>query len=160
MSQLRKPLTAGATDEYSNAVVASLNAGDDAAELEAALRAFDSAAAGDVVKQRLAQVINVVKGTKILSNGQVSVTMTFAGAGYASRDRIPVNGDGVGAEITVTKVGGSGDILEYDVAGGADYINTAAADSTGIGGEDATFTTVISNKTNILDTAAASIAGA
>ena len=160
MSQLRKPLTAGAVDEYANEVIARLTAGDDAAALETALRAFDSAAAGAVVKQRLEQVINTTVQTRSLSSGQVNVTMTDGGTGYSVRDRIPIDGDGKGAEITVTGVDGSGVITSFDVAGGVDYVSTATANTTGIGGADATFTTVIDNKGKILADARAAIAAA
>ncbi len=160
MSQLRKPLTAGAADEYVNEIVARLVAGDDAAALETAIRAFDSAAAGDVVKARLAQAINVANGTKILSNGQVSVSLTAAGTGYSVRDRIPISGDGVGGEVTVQEVGGSGEIVAWTTVGGVDYVSTANVNTTGIGNADATFDTVIDNKAQTLADAAAAIAAA
>lgn len=108
MSQLRKPLTAGAVDEYVNHLKARLVAGDNASQLETQLQTFDSDAAGAVVKQRLAQVIAGLKNTRALSNGQVSASINAAGTGYAVGDVIPVIGDvGDVASIAVTD-GGTG----------------------------------------------------
>lgn len=159
MSQLRKPLTAGAVDEYANFIVARLAAGDDAAALETALRDFDSASTGDVVKQRLEQVINTTTQTRILSSGQVSVTVTAAGTGYSVGDKIPVSGDGSGAQVTVTEVGGSGEIVAFEVTGGSGY-TTASVDTTGVGGADATFTATVDNASDVLDTVRTAIATA
>lgn len=160
MSQLRKPLTAGAVDEYANEIVARLVAGDDAAALETALRNFDSLAAGNVVKQRLEQVINTTVQTRILSSGQVSVTMTAGGTGYVVGDVLPIDGDGVGGQVEVLTVDGSGVILTFRVTGGDGYVSTATVNTTGVGGADATFTTDIDNKGAILATVRAAIAAA
>lgn len=160
MSQLRKPLTAGAVDEYANHIVTRLVAGDDAAALETALRDFDSLAAGAVVKQRLEQVINTTKQTRIISSGQVTATLTAGGTGYAVGDVLPITGDGVGGQVEVLTVDGSGVILTIRTIGGADYVATATVDTTGVGGADATFTTAIDNKGAVIDAVRSAIASA
>ncbi len=160
MSQLRKPLTAGAVDEYANHIVARLVAGDNAAALETSIRDFDSLAAGDVVKQRLEQVINTTKQTRILSSGQVSVSITLAGTGYAVGDVLPIDGDGVGGQVEVTQVDTGGEILAIRVSGGDGYASTATVNTTGVGGADATFGTTIDNKGATLDAVRSAIAGA
>ena len=159
MTKLHNPLSAGAADDYVDFIKTRLDAGDDAAALETALRGFDSLAAGVVVKQRLDQAFIATKRTRILSNGQVTVTQTGGGTGYAIGDKIPVNGDGVGAEITVTSVN-AGVIDGFTATGGQDYISTAAADSTGVGNDDATFTTAIDNDINTLEVASAAVQAA
>ena len=237
MSQLRKPLTAGAVDEYLNHIKARLAAGDNASELETQLIDFDS----DVAKQRLNQVITTLKQTRALTNGQVSVAIDDKGTGYAVGDVIPVvagigdvasihvtnggngyaagdavvitgdgsgataevetvfgstihtikitdggsgyttatvdasatgNGDatgtatvnsmsGSGAAVRVTSVAGPDEITGIEVTGGAGYVSAATTPApTGVGNEDATFTTTISNELNTVDMMAASIAGA
>lgn len=163
MSQLRKPLTAGAVDEYLNHIKARLDAGDNAAQLETQLTTFDSDSAGAVVKQRLAQVIAGLKNTRALTNGQVSASINSGGTGYSVGDVIPVIGDvgnGNGCAIRVTSVGGSGEITGIEVSGGEGYVSTATADTSGVGNEDATFTFTISNELNIVETMAASIEAA
>ena len=108
MSQLRKPLTAGAVDEYLNHIKTRLSAGDNASELESALTDFDSDSSGDVVKQRLNQVISTLKQTRSLTNGQVTIAIDDAGTGYSVGDTLPVVGDvGDVASIAVTD-GGTG----------------------------------------------------
>ena len=161
MSQLRKPLTAGAVDEYVNHLKARLVAGDNAAQLETQLQTFDSDASGAVVKQRLAQVIAGLKNTRALTNGQVSASINSGGTGYSVGDVIPVIGDvGNGCAIRVTSVGGSGEITGIEVSGGEGYVATATADTSGVGNEDATFTFTISNELNVVETMAASIEAA
>lgn len=161
MSQLRKPLTAGAVDEYLNHIKTRLAAGDNAAELETQLTDFDNDASGDVVKQRLNQVISTLKQTRALTNGQVTIAIDDAGTGYSVGDTLPVVGDGAGASLRVTSVGISGEITGIEVSGGAGYVSTATVTAVaGIGNEDATFTTSISNELNTVDVMAASIAGA
>lgn len=160
MSHLRKPLSAGAVDEYINAIVARLDAGDDDAALLTALRDFDSAVAGQAVKERLEQVINTAVNTRILSSGQVTVTMTDGGTGYTVGDTIPVDGDGVGASIIVTEVDGSGVIQTFTSTGGDGYSATANVNTAGIGGSDATFTTSINNQLATLESVRSTIANA
>lgn len=164
MSQLRKPLTAGAVDEYVNHLKTRLVAGDNAAQLETQLQTFDSDAAGAVVKQRLAQVIAGLKNTRALSNGQVSASINAAGTGYAVGDVIPVSGDigdiastsidtagtgyqvgdaiavtgdGSGADIEVATVGGSGEITGLTVNDAGSGYTTITLDASGVGNGDA-----------------------
>lgn len=158
MSQLRKPLTAGAVDEYLNLIKTRLDAGDNAAALETQLTNFDSLASGAVVKQRLNQVILALKQSRSLTNGQVSATINAAGTGYEVGDIIPVTGDGDGASIKVTTIGGSGVITGIELTGGEGYVAVPTADTTGVGNADATFVITVSNELNLVDVMAASIA--
>lgn len=164
MSQLRRPLTAGAVDEYVNHLKARLVAGDNATQLETQLTTFDSDSAGAVVKQRLAQVINALKQTRSLTNGQVTAAIDSAGSGYAVGDVIPVNGDvgdiastsidtagtgyspgdtisvtgnGSGADVEVATVGGSGEITGLTVNDAGSGYTTITLDASGVGNGDA-----------------------
>lgn len=160
MNQLRTPLTAGAVDEYVNHITARLTAGDNAAALETSLRNFDSLAGNDTVKDRLKQAIESTKETRHLTNGNVTATMTLAGTGYAVGDVIPITGDGTGGAITVLTVGIGGEILTFEGSAGEDYVSSAAADTTGVGNADATFTVAIDNELQTLEDAATAIAAA
>jgi len=162
MSQLRKPLTVGAVDEYVNHLKARLVAGDNASQLETQLQTFDS----DAAKQRLAQVIAGLKNTRALSNGQVSASINAAGTGYAVGDVIPVSGDigdiastsidtagtgyspgdaitvtgdGSGADIEVATVGGgrSRKITGLTVNDAGSGYTTITLDASGVGNGDA-----------------------
>lgn len=164
MSQLRRPLTAGAVDEYVNHLKARLVAGDNATQLETQLTTFDSDSAGAVVKQRLAQVINALKQTRSLTNGQVTAAIDNPGTGYAVGDVIPVNGDvggvasitidnagtgysvsdplvitgdGSGATAEVATVDGSGEITGVTITNAGTGYTTATIDATGQGNGDA-----------------------
>ena len=158
MTQLRNPLGAGAIDEYLNHIKTRIEAGDDAAALEASLVAFDSDLSGVAAKARFTQVLSVLKQTRALSNGIVSATINNAGTGYAVGDVIAITGDGVGAAITVTSATG-GIIDGISVTAGSGY-TSAAADSTGVGNADATFDITVSNDVAIVEAVEASIESA
>lgn len=162
MSVLTSPLGARTLNEYALVIRDSLAADEDAATLEATLRAFDSAAANEAVKARLAQAIaNANQTGQVKSSGQVVSSLTGAGTGYAVGEVFPVTGEGTGAYVRVLTVGGSGEILTIEYSMGVGYETTATVDdSSSVGGSSATFSTVISNDQKVLADAAASIAGA
>lgn len=159
MSRLNNPLVAGAADEYVNHIVTRITAGDDATALESSLRAFDSAAGGEAVKERLVQVLEQVKETRIMSGGQADATIATGGTGYAVGDVIPLVGDGSGAYITVTSETG-GVIDGIEVTAGLGYTTAPTADSTGVGNADATFTVTVSNGAAVIDATIAAVQAA
>lgn len=163
MSHLRNPLSAGAADEYVNAIKGFVDADENATTLEASLRAFDSEQAGDAVKYRLAQALNAVERTNVpMSSGQVSAEIATGGTGYAVGDVIKLTGGGegaAGAEITVTSVA-EGVIDGIEVAGGSGYTEAPVADTAGVGGADATFTITFSNQLKVIEDVKAAVEAA
>jgi len=163
MSQLHNPLTAGAVDEYVNAIAGFVAANADAVTLESSLRAFDSGVAGAAVKQRLAQALIAVSRVDVpMTNGNVSVAITTGGTGYLVGDVIKLTGGGdnaAGAAIIVASVA-EGVIDGITVTGGAGYTESPVVDTVGVGGADATFAVTFSNQQQVIDDVAASVQAA
>lgn len=111
----------------------------DGAALIAALEAAETGA-GKAKEKRHRQILSyLLDSTNAVSPGGYVHTpvITTAGTGYSVGDIIPIVGDGQGASVRVTTVGGSGEITGVVVdAGGYDFYETADSDSTGIGNED------------------------
>ena len=151
MSQLRAPLTAGAIDEYANHIMTRIDAGDDATALEASLRSYDSAVSGDVVKQRLKQIIDVIVQTRPLSAGQVGAVMTGSGSGYTKGDMIPITGDGAGAAIFVGNVADGDEVETVAITGGG--TGYVVGDVIVVTGDGTGATAVVSGETaGVIDT--------